>query len=76
MSVNYVGNYNAGGYNKGNNTYSNTYNLGWRQHPNFSWSNQAAKSSNNPNRPINPPGFPQQQQRVQVQSQTQPQVQS
>ena len=60
VSVNYVGNYNAGGYNRGNNPYSNTYNPEWRQHPNFSWSNQVAGSSNNPNRPINPPGFPQQ----------------
>src|SRR5262249_48233221 len=24
-----------------NNPYSNTYNPGWRNHPNFSWSNQA-----------------------------------
>ncbi len=60
VSVNYVENYNAGGYNIGNNLYSNTYNPGWRQHPNFSWSNQVARSSNNPNRPINLPGFPQQ----------------
>ena len=25
-----------------NNPYSNTYNLGWRSHPNFSWSNPPA----------------------------------
>ncbi|KAL5539888.1 hypothetical protein UlMin_042923 [Ulmus minor] len=71
VSVNYVGNYNSGNYNsgsynRGNNPYSNTYNPGWRQHPNFSWSNQTGQSSNNPNRPINPnasapPGFQQQQ---------------
>ncbi|KAL5549463.1 hypothetical protein UlMin_004694 [Ulmus minor] len=71
VSVNYVGNYNqgnynSGSYNRGNNPYSNTYNPGWRQHPNFSWSNQTGQSSNNPNRPINPnvtapPGFQQQQ---------------
>lgn len=66
-SVNYVGN-----YNRGNNPYSNTYNLGWRQHLNFSWSNQAARSSNNPNRPIHPLGFTQQGQRVQTQPQAQP----
>ncbi|KAL5561694.1 hypothetical protein UlMin_031441 [Ulmus minor] len=59
VSVNYVGNYNAGNYNsgnynRGNNPYSNTYNPGWRQHPNFSWSNQTGQSSNNPNKPINP----------------------
>ena len=30
VSVNYVGNYNAGGYNRGNNPYSNTYNSRWR----------------------------------------------
>src|SRR5262249_23743115 len=42
-----------------NNPYSNTYNPGWRNHPNFSWSNQQ-----NPRPP--PPGYkqphPQQQQ--------------
>ncbi|KAL5554123.1 hypothetical protein UlMin_041524 [Ulmus minor] len=59
VSFNYVGNYNqgnynSGSYNRGNNPYSNTYNPGWRQHPNFSWSNQTGQSSNNPNRPINP----------------------
>src|SRR5262249_54549399 len=46
-----------------NNPYSNTYNPGWRNHPNFSWSNQQ-----NPRPP--PPGYnqthpqqPQQQQK-------------
>ena len=30
----------VGDFNRNNNPYSNTYNPGWRQHPNFSWSNQ------------------------------------
>jgi hypothetical protein len=34
--VNYVGHNN---YPPKNNPYSNTYNAGWRNHPNFSWSN-------------------------------------
>ena len=37
-----------------NNPYSNTYNPGWRNHPNFSWGNQG-QQRNNP-----PPGFQQQ----------------
>ncbi|XP_017221442.2 uncharacterized protein LOC108198185 [Daucus carota subsp. sativus] len=37
-SVFYMGNQNKGG------PYSNTYNQSWRQHPNFSWSNQGANS--------------------------------
>ena len=36
-SVNYVGNFNR---QPQNNPYSNTYNPGWQQHPNFSWSSQ------------------------------------
>ena len=36
-SVNYVGNFNR---QPQNNPYSNTYNPGWKQHRNFSWSNQ------------------------------------
>ncbi|MCI84733.1 hypothetical protein A2U01_0106011, partial [Trifolium medium] len=32
ISVNYVAN-----YNKNNNPYSATYNPGWKNHPNFSW---------------------------------------
>ena len=36
-SVNYVGSFNK---QNQDNPYSNTYNPGWRQHPNFSWSNQ------------------------------------
>ncbi|KAF7808358.1 uncharacterized protein G2W53_035101 [Senna tora] len=51
-SVQYLANRNA------NNPYSNTYNLGWRNHPNFSWSqNQGAGQSSSSARPNNPPGF-------------------
>ncbi|KAK8632721.1 hypothetical protein V6N13_073104 [Hibiscus sabdariffa] len=35
-SIKYVGNHNP---------YSNTYNQGWRQHPNFSWGNQGTNNS-------------------------------
>ncbi|KAG5513007.1 hypothetical protein RHGRI_038576 [Rhododendron griersonianum] len=42
-------------YQRQNNPYSNTYNPGWRNHPNFSWSN-----SQNISKP--PPGFQNQQQ--------------
>ena len=35
-SVNYVGNFNR---QPQNNPYSSTYNPGWKQHPNLSWSN-------------------------------------
>ncbi|KAL5563687.1 hypothetical protein UlMin_033434 [Ulmus minor] len=57
-SVCYVGN-----VNRSNNPFSNTYNPGWRQHPNFSWSNQGAGQGSNPapQRPQFPPGFQQQQ---------------
>ncbi|KAL5583489.1 hypothetical protein UlMin_015931 [Ulmus minor] len=53
-SVCYVGN-----MNRNNNPFSNTYNPGWRQHPNFSWSNQGAGQGSNsaPQRPQFPPGF-------------------
>lgn len=53
-SVNYVGNFNGD-----NNPYSNTYNPGWRQHPNVSWSNTqtAPGGSNNSNKPSHSPGF-------------------
>ena len=40
-----------------NNPYSNTYNPGWRNHPNFSWSN-----TQNVQRP--PPGFPAQEKKI------------
>ncbi|KAL5538669.1 hypothetical protein UlMin_044627 [Ulmus minor] len=57
-SVSYVGN-----MNRNNNPFSNTYNPGWRQHLNFSWSNQGAGQGSNsaPQRPQFPPGFQQQQ---------------
>ncbi|KAK8713279.1 hypothetical protein V6N13_148500 [Hibiscus sabdariffa] len=58
-SASYVGNYNR----NANNPYSNTYNPGWRQHPNFSWGNQGGGgggSASNANRKQSmnaPPGF-------------------
>ncbi|KAK9007289.1 hypothetical protein V6N11_051118 [Hibiscus sabdariffa] len=55
-SASYVGNYNR----NANNPYSNTYNPGWRQHPNFSWGNQGGSNTSNANRQQNmnaPPGF-------------------
>ncbi|KAH9744107.1 hypothetical protein KPL70_003546 [Citrus sinensis] len=59
--VNYVGNFNR---QPQNNPYSNTYNPGWKQHPNFSWSNQNrnAPALNGLSRNIQPqpPGFHQQ----------------
>ncbi|KAL4376644.1 hypothetical protein GQ457_02G032840 [Hibiscus cannabinus] len=54
-SINYVGN-----QNRGNNPYSNTYNQGWRKHPNFSWGNQGTNNSSQPTRQQNfsePQGF-------------------
>ncbi|XP_063946069.1 uncharacterized protein LOC108212402 [Daucus carota subsp. sativus] len=55
-SVFYMGNQNKGG------PYSNTYNQSWRQHPNFSWSNQGANfgTSNGNVKSNYPPGFSQQ----------------
>ncbi|KAL4283785.1 hypothetical protein GQ457_16G021310 [Hibiscus cannabinus] len=32
-------------FNRNNNPYSNTYNPGWKQHPNFSWNNQRNPSN-------------------------------
>ena len=60
-SVNYVGNFNQ---QSQNNPYSNTYNSGWKQHPNFSWSNQNQNASvlNEQNKNTQPPGFHQQNQ--------------
>ncbi|KAK8521572.1 hypothetical protein V6N12_031466 [Hibiscus sabdariffa] len=55
-SASYVGNYNR----NANNPYSNTYNPGWRQHPNFSWSNQGGGNTSNAIRKQSmnaPPGF-------------------
>ncbi|XP_054813362.1 uncharacterized protein LOC129314007 [Prosopis cineraria] len=54
-SVNYMGKF----QNPHNNPYSQTYNSGWRNHPNFSWSQ--GNSSNQPSssnvKPLHPPGF-------------------
>ncbi|XP_027120640.1 uncharacterized protein [Coffea arabica] len=47
--VQYLNNYNRPPQN---NLYSNTYNLGWRNHPNFGWKDQG-----NQQRATNPPGF-------------------
>lgn len=61
--VNYVGNFNR---QPQNNSYSNTYNPGWKQHPNFSWSNQnrnaPALNGLSTNTQPQPPGFHQQSQ--------------
>ncbi|KAG8473286.1 hypothetical protein CXB51_035205 [Gossypium anomalum] len=48
--VHYMGNNNS---RSQNNPYSNTYNAGWRNHPNFSWGGQENQM------PQNPPGFQQ-----------------
>ncbi|XP_062104022.1 uncharacterized protein LOC133815169 [Humulus lupulus] len=65
-TVCYMGNQNR------NSPYSNSYNPSWRQHPNFSWSNQGAGPSNSsmPPRPNFPPDYPPQapQQRPQQQA--------
>ncbi|KAK8609109.1 hypothetical protein V6N13_025416 [Hibiscus sabdariffa] len=45
-SINYVGNHNRGN----NNPYSNTYNQGWRQYPNFSWGYHGTNNSSQPTR--------------------------
>ncbi|XP_024028757.1 uncharacterized protein LOC112093792 [Morus notabilis] len=55
-SVCYVNN-----FNRNNNPYSNSYNQGWKQHPNFSWSNQEANPMPGPSKPAYPPGFHQHQ---------------
>ncbi|XP_017984308.1 PREDICTED: uncharacterized protein LOC108663603 [Theobroma cacao] len=52
-SVQFVGNFNR----QLNNPYSNTYNPSWRNHPNFSWNNNARPSNPKPNMPL---GFQQQ----------------
>ena len=58
-SVNHVGNFTR---QPQNNPYSNTYNSGWKQHPNILWSNQNrnAPAFNRQNRNTQPPGFYQQ----------------
>lgn len=47
------------GQNNQNNPYSNTYNPGWKNHPNFSWSNQNQNQSNGGQSGAysSPPGF-------------------
>ncbi|XP_052294371.1 uncharacterized protein LOC127901325 [Citrus sinensis] len=59
--VNFVGNFNR---QPQNNSYSNTYNPGWKQYPNFSWTsqNRNALALNGQNRNPQPPGFHQQSQ--------------
>ncbi|XP_024018055.1 uncharacterized protein LOC112090603 [Morus notabilis] len=59
----YVANFNKGGHH-----YSNPHNRGMRQHPNLSWSNQGAGTSqpNTYHRSTYPPGYPPQQQRTQA----------
>ncbi|XP_027169461.1 uncharacterized protein LOC113769193 [Coffea eugenioides] len=47
--IQYLNNYNRPPQN---NPYSNTYNSGWHNHPNFGWKDQG-----NQQRPINPPNF-------------------
>ena len=39
------------------NPYSNTYNPGWRNHPNFSWANQGGGQNPNQGFKQPPPGF-------------------
>ena len=55
-SVNYVGNFNK---QNQSNPFSNTYNLGWRHHPNFKRSNQNqhAAASSGQHRLAQPPDF-------------------
>ncbi|XP_062113086.1 uncharacterized protein LOC133824234 [Humulus lupulus] len=62
-SVCYARNQNA----NRNNPYSNSYNPGWRQHPNFSWGVQGASSSGAPMhiKTTYPLGFSQKQPRAQ-----------
>ncbi|KAG8491585.1 hypothetical protein CXB51_014659 [Gossypium anomalum] len=43
--VHYMGNNNS---RPQNNPYSNTYNAGWRNHPNFSWGGQGNQRPQNP----------------------------
>ncbi|XP_021737522.1 uncharacterized protein LOC110704041 [Chenopodium quinoa] len=55
----FVSNYNR----SQNDPYSNTYNPGWKNYPNFSWRDQGNQANNL--RPQNPPSFPQRQQQSQ-----------
>ena len=59
--ANYVGNQFQ--KRQANNPYSNTYNPGWRNHPNFSWSNNNNMAApNNMAKAQSPPSFQQPQQ--------------
>ena len=60
-SVQFVANYNR----QPNDSYSNVYNLGWRNHPNFSWKQNEDQTSQL--KPAFPPGFQSQPQQVQPQ---------
>ncbi|KAG8490843.1 hypothetical protein CXB51_014050 [Gossypium anomalum] len=50
--VNYMGNNN---FRSQNNPYSNTYNVGWKNHPNFSWGGQQNQRPQNPQNFQQPP---------------------
>ncbi|KAG8478758.1 hypothetical protein CXB51_028637 [Gossypium anomalum] len=50
--VNYMGNNN---FRSQNNPYSNTYNAGWKNHPNFSWGGQQNQRPQNPQNFQQPP---------------------
>ncbi|KAG9446884.1 hypothetical protein H6P81_013012 [Aristolochia fimbriata] len=51
--ANYVSN-----FRRPNDPYNNTYNPGWRNHPNFSWNNNQQSSTQQPNAQTRPPpGF-------------------
>ena len=57
-------NYMQGDFNQRMGLNSNTYNLQWRNHPGFSWSNPSSQINPpyNPNtKPQNPPKFPMKQ---------------
>ncbi|XP_022926214.1 uncharacterized protein LOC111433394 [Cucurbita moschata] len=55
-SIFYVGNQASQG-NPKNNPFSNTYNPGWRNHPNFSWKGQGSYNQQMPPKANYPPGF-------------------
>ena len=56
----YMGNFNR--QPQQSNPYSNTYNAGWRNHPNFAWKDQGNQNNQGINaRPPYPPGFQQRQ---------------
>jgi len=60
LNAAYGFNQNQQKYPPNNNLYSNTYNPGWRNHPNFRWSNnnennQNQSNSNFPNQTPQPP---------------------